>query len=69
MVCNDCGLVQSDTPIDYGKDNRVFADGDGMQGERWGAPKSDLIHDGGLSTDVHGKTVMLWAHRCPKTWR
>lgn len=52
MICNDCGLVQSDTPIDYGKDNRVFSDGDGMQGERWGAPKSDLIHDGGLSTDI-----------------
>ena len=52
MTCKQCGLVQSTVTIDYGKDNRVFADGSGMESERWGMPKTDLIHDGGLSTDI-----------------
>ena len=50
--CQQCGLVQSSLSIDYGKDNRVFSDGSGMESERWGMPKTDLIHDGGLSTDI-----------------
>ena len=50
--CQQCGLVQSNVSIDYGKDNRVFSDGSGMESERWGMPKTDLIHDGGLSTDI-----------------
>ena len=50
--CQQCGLVMKEWSIDLGKDNRVFADGSGMEGERWGMPKSDLYHDGGLTTDM-----------------
>jgi transcription initiation factor TFIIB len=50
--CNDCGLVMTEWAVDLGKDNRVFADGSGADGERWGMPKSDLYHDGGLTTEM-----------------
>ena len=49
--CKDCGLILGMT-IDMGKDNRVFADGSGMENERWGQPKTNLLHDGGLTTDM-----------------
>jgi transcription initiation factor TFIIB len=50
--CNDCGLVAKEWAVDLGKDNRVFADGSGADGERWGMPKSHLYHDGGLTTEM-----------------
>ena len=50
--CMDCGLVMTEWAVDMGKDNRVFSDGSGMEGERWGMPKSDLYHDGGLTTEM-----------------
>ena len=51
MECKDCGLI-SGVAIDYGKDNRVFADGSGMESERWGQPATNLLHDKGLTTDI-----------------
>ena len=51
LECQDCGLIMGMT-IDMGKDNRVFADGSGAEGERWGQPKTELLHDGGLTTDM-----------------
>lgn len=50
--CTDCGLVLTEWLIDQGKDNRVFSDGSGMENERWGQPKTNLLHDGGLTTDM-----------------
>jgi|TARA_B110000285_G_scaffold45757_1_gene51188 transcription initiation factor TFIIB len=50
--CKDCGLVAKEWAVDLGKDNRVFADGSGADGERWGMPKSHLYHDGGLTTEM-----------------
>lgn len=50
--CEDCGLVMKDGLIDLGKDNRVFSDGSGMENERWGQPKTNLLHDGGLTTEM-----------------
>ena len=52
LFCNDCGLEGESGQIDLGKDNRVFADGSGSGGERWGMPKSEMYHDGGLTTDM-----------------
>jgi|TARA_B100000902_G_scaffold298498_1_gene285834 transcription initiation factor TFIIB len=52
VFCDDCGLEGEAGRIDPGKDNRVFADGSGAEGERWGMPKSELYHDGGLTTDM-----------------
>jgi transcription initiation factor TFIIB len=37
--------------IDYGKDTHTYSDSDTDQ-DRWGLPKSQLIHDGGLTTDI-----------------
>jgi len=50
--CKACGLVMKEWAVDLGKDNRVFADGSGADGERWGMPKSHLYHDGGLTTEM-----------------
>lgn len=52
VFCDDCGLEGEAGQIDPGKDNRVFADGSGAEGERWGMPKSEMFHDGGLTTDM-----------------
>lgn len=50
-ACIDCGVIKSDTVIDYGKDTHTYSDSDTDQ-DRWGLPKSQLIHDGGLTTDI-----------------
>ncbi|SVC07628.1 uncharacterized protein METZ01_LOCUS260482, partial [marine metagenome] len=50
-ACIDCGMIKSDTVIDYGKDTHTYSDSETDQ-DRWGLPKSQLIHDGGLTTDI-----------------
>jgi transcription initiation factor TFIIB len=52
VACADCGLVKNDYEIDYGKDWRVFSDGEGTDGERTGMPQTNLLHDKGLTTDM-----------------
>ena len=50
--CNQCGSVRDAYQIDYGKDWRVFADGEGASQERTGMPATNLLHDKGLTTDI-----------------
>ena len=50
--CKACGLVRNDYEIDYGKDWRVFSDGEGTNNERTGMPQTNLLHDKGLTTDM-----------------
>tara|TARA_B100000745_G_C20116555_1_gene382230 strand:+ start:112 stop:1074 length:963 start_codon:yes stop_codon:yes gene_type:complete len=50
--CNQCGYVRDAYQIDYGKDWRVFADGEGASQERTGMPATNLLHDKGLTTDI-----------------
>ena len=47
-----CGMVRQDYEIDYGKDWRVFSDGEGASQERTGMPSTNLLHDKGLTTDI-----------------
>ncbi|HEX2022872.1 MAG TPA: TFIIB-type zinc ribbon-containing protein [Candidatus Thermoplasmatota archaeon] len=61
-VCPSCGLVASEAEIDFGPDWRSF-DGD-KSGVRVGAPRTELLHDYGLSTpfsrgtrDAHGRRI------------
>lgn len=50
--CNQCGYIRDAYQIDYGKDWRVFADGEGASQERTGMPATNLLHDKGLTTDI-----------------
>jgi len=50
--CHECGLIQDDIAIDPGLDVRSFEGGDGADREHTGMPRSHLIHDYGLSTDI-----------------
>jgi transcription initiation factor TFIIB len=66
-VCPKCGLVASEAEIDYGPDWRAF-DGD-KSGIRVGAPRTEMLHDYGLSTpfsrsnkDAHGRRLPAKRH-------
>ena len=66
-VCPKCGLIASENEIDYGPDWRTF-DGE-RSGVRVGAPRTELLHDYGLSTpfnrssrDAHGKRLPAKRH-------
>lgn len=66
-VCPKCGLVASENEIDYGPDWRAF-DGE-KSGIRVGAPRTEMLHDYGLSTpfnrssrDAHGKRLPAKRH-------
>jgi len=43
--CVLCGCLKSQFEIDYGKDWRVFSDGEGSDQERTGMPSTNLLHD------------------------
>lgn len=66
-VCPQCGLVASESEIDYGPDWRAF-DGE-RSGARVGAPRTETLHDYGLSTpfsrssrDAHGRRIPAKRH-------
>ena len=54
-VCEDCGLVIEDNPIDHGPEWRSFEDDDSNP-ERTGAPLTTTRHDDGLSTEIGYRT-------------
>lgn len=63
-VCEDCGLVIDDAPIDHGPEWRSFQDSPGTSKSRVGPPTTKLRHDSGLATeiswrdtDAHGRTL------------
>lgn len=51
-VCDDCGLVIADQPIDTGPEWRAFDQQEHEQKSRVGAPTTSLIHDRGMSTTI-----------------
>ena len=66
-VCPKCGLVASELEIDYGPDWRSF-EGD-RSAVRVGAPRTEALHDYGLSTpfsrssrDAHGRRIPAKRH-------
>ena len=66
-VCPKCGLIASEGEIDYGPDWRSF-DGE-RGGVRVGAPRTETLHDYGLSTpfsrssrDAHGRRIPTKRH-------
>lgn len=66
-LCPKCGLVATENEIDFGPDWRSF-DGDRSQ-VRVGAPRTELLHDYGLSTpfsrssrDAHGRRIPAKRH-------
>jgi len=54
-VCEDCGLVLQEQPIDHGPEWRSFED-DRTNPERTGAPLTPTRHDRGISTEIGRKT-------------
>lgn len=66
-LCPKCGLVATENEIDYGPDWRAF-DGE-RSGSRVGAPRTEMLHDYGLSTpfsrsnkDAHGRRIPAKRH-------
>lgn len=66
-VCPKCGLVATESEIDFGPDWRSF-DGD-RSNVRVGAPRTEMLHDYGLSTpfsrstrDAHGRRIPAKRH-------
>jgi transcription initiation factor TFIIB len=66
-VCPKCGLVATEAEIDFGPEWRAF-DGD-RSGVRVGAPRTELLHDYGLSTpfsrsnkDAYGRRISAKRH-------
>lgn len=51
-VCEDCGLVVTEQPIDPGPEWRAFNSQERNEKSRVGAPATKLIHDQGLSTKI-----------------
>ncbi len=52
LVCQSCGVVVSSTLLDKGPEWRAFNLAQQESLPRVGAPRSLLIHDGGLSTNI-----------------
>jgi transcription initiation factor TFIIB len=62
-VCPKCGLVASEAEIDFGPEWRQF-DGD-RSGVRVGAPRTELLHDYGLSTPFSRSNKDAYGRRLP----
>lgn len=52
LVCQQCGLVAEVNNIDPGREWRTFTSEDMDTKPRTGAPRSELLHDHGLSTNI-----------------
>lgn len=62
-LCPKCGLVSTEAEIDYGPEWRQF-DGD-RSGARVGAPRTELLHDYGLSTPFNRSNKDAYGRRIP----
>ena len=62
-LCPKCGLVASEAEIDFGPEWRTF-DGD-KGGVRVGAPRTELLHDYGLSTPFSRSNKDAYGRRIP----
>ncbi len=51
-VCEDCGLVVEEDSIDPGPEWRSFDESDRESKSRVGAPRTKLMHDEGMSTEI-----------------
>lgn len=54
-VCSECGLVVNADPIDHGPEWRAFSSSERQDRSRVGSPKTELMHDKGLSTTIDWK--------------
>lgn len=52
LICGNCGLVAEVNDIDPGREWRTFTSEDMDSKPRTGAPRSELLHDHGLSTNI-----------------
>ncbi|GAA0448856.1 transcription initiation factor IIB 2 (plasmid) [Halococcus dombrowskii] len=51
-VCVECGFIVSDDEIDHGAEWRAHTHEEREQRSRVGAPTTNLMHDGGVSTEI-----------------
>jgi transcription initiation factor TFIIB len=51
-VCEDCGLVLEDRPVDRGPEWRTFDETEGNERKRTGPPLTPTRHDHGLSSEI-----------------
>jgi transcription initiation factor TFIIB len=52
LVCEDCGLIITDTNVDRGPEWRAFNHSDRQRKSRVGAPTTQTMHDKGLTTQI-----------------
>lgn len=57
IVCDDCGLVVSESRIDRGPEWRSFSTEENQQRSRVGAPMTYQLHDKGLSARIGQRNV------------
>lgn len=57
IVCDDCGFVISDSPIDHGPEWRAFSTEEDQQRSRVGSPMTNQLHDKGLSTTISHRNI------------
>lgn len=54
-LCDSCGLVIDDDRIDLGPDWRAFSQQERSEKSRIGGPRTELLHDHGLTTNISWK--------------
>lgn len=54
-ICENCGLVSEDRRIDRGPDWRAFSQQERSEKSRIGGPRTELLHDHGLTTNISWK--------------
>lgn len=65
MVCEECGLVHSESHIDRGPEWRAFDADQKKKRTRTGAPMTYMIHDKGLSTMIDWKNRDIFGKEIP----
>ena len=69
IVCEECGLVQSEKHIDRGPEWRAFDADQKKKRTRTGAPMTYMIHDKGLSTMIDWKNKDIFGKEIPAKLR
>ncbi|MFX1355062.1 MAG: transcription initiation factor IIB [Promethearchaeota archaeon] len=65
LVCEECGLVHSESHIDRGPEWRAFDADQKKKRTRTGAPMTYMIHDKGLSTMIDWKNRDIFGKEIP----
>ncbi|MEZ3117855.1 transcription initiation factor IIB family protein [Halobaculum sp. MBLA0147] len=63
LLCEECGLLITDTQIDHGPEWRAFSYEKGQSRSRTGPPVTHTYHDNGFSTKIGGDSEKIGGDR------